>query len=100
MHSPPSSKDFFSSKKKKMEDDPARRPKRQCARAARAVTALPSVAHYVGYVEDNETPEQIMKKFETMEKVKDVTRRGARCDSCAFPSRSRRRSSFPLTQPH
>ena len=55
--------------------DEARRPKRQCARAARAVTALPSVAHYVGYVEDNETPEQIMKKFETMEKVK--TRRGA-----------------------
>jgi hypothetical protein len=64
-----------------MEDDPARRPKRQCARAARAVTALPSVAHYVGYVEDNETPEQIMKKFETMEKVRKKTSAGARCDS-------------------
>jgi len=25
---------------------------------------------YVGYVEDNETPEMIMKKFEALDKVK------------------------------
>jgi hypothetical protein len=32
-------------------------------------TAVPSAAHYVGYVEDDETPEMIMKKFEAMEHI-------------------------------
>ena len=43
-----------------------RRPKRSCARQT---FAGPSEAMYVGYVEDNETPEMIMKKFEALDKV-------------------------------
>lgn len=43
-----------------------RRPRRHCA--SRRVGA-PSAVHYVGYVEDDETPEMIMKKFEELEKV-------------------------------
>ena len=31
--------------------------------------AMPSATHYVGYVEEDETPEMIMKKFEELEKV-------------------------------
>ena len=30
---------------------------------------MPSAAHYVGYVEDEETPEMIMKKFEELERI-------------------------------
>ena len=41
------------------------RPKRNCAKQH----AKPSAVHYVGYVEDEETPEMIMKKFEELEKV-------------------------------
>lgn len=33
-------------------------------------TALPDASHYVGYVEDEETPEMIMKKFEELERIK------------------------------
>lgn len=43
-----------------------RRPKRRCASSK---SAMPSAIHYVGYVEEDETPEMIMKKFEEMEKV-------------------------------
>ena len=42
------------------------RPKRRCASSK---SAMPSAIHYVGYVEEDETPEMIMKKFEEMEKV-------------------------------
>lgn len=31
--------------------------------------AIPSATHYVGYVEDEETPEMIMKKFEELDRV-------------------------------
>ena len=48
-------------------DESGRRPKRSCARQT---FAGPSEALYVGYVEDNETPEMIMKKFEALDKVK------------------------------
>lgn len=47
-----------------------RRPRRNCA--ARK-TAAPSAVHYVGYVEDNETPEMIMKKFEELEKARKLS---------------------------
>jgi hypothetical protein len=30
---------------------------------------MPSAVHYVGYVEEDETPEMIMKKFEELERV-------------------------------
>jgi hypothetical protein len=43
-----------------------RRPKRRCV-ARKAL--VPSASHYVGYVEEDETPEMIMKKFEALEKV-------------------------------
>jgi hypothetical protein len=33
-------------------------------------TAVPDATHYVGYVEDEETPEMIMRKFEEMERIK------------------------------
>ena len=45
-----------------------RKPKRPKRR--RKGTAMPSAVHYVGYVEDEETPEMIMKKFEALEAVK------------------------------
>ena len=50
-----------------MDDGDAPRPKRQCAQ--RRSRALPSASHYVGYVEEDETPEMIMKKFEELERV-------------------------------
>ncbi|BDA48164.1 hypothetical protein COCOBI_11-4240 [Coccomyxa sp. Obi] len=43
-----------------------RRPRRRCASTK---AAMPSAIHYVGYVEEDETPEMIMKKFEELEKV-------------------------------
>ncbi len=30
---------------------------------------MPSAVHYVGYVEEDETPDMIMKKFEELDKV-------------------------------
>ncbi|KAK9867049.1 hypothetical protein WJX84_006607 [Apatococcus fuscideae] len=48
------------------EDDTTRRPKRRCARKQ---SVVPSAVHYVGYVEEDETPEMIMKKFEELERV-------------------------------
>eukprot|EP00195_Chlamydomonas_chlamydogama_P013459 CAMPEP_0202909298 /NCGR_PEP_ID=MMETSP1392-20130828/48939_1 /ASSEMBLY_ACC=CAM_ASM_000868 /TAXON_ID=225041 /ORGANISM="Chlamydomonas chlamydogama, Strain SAG 11-48b" /LENGTH=254 /DNA_ID=CAMNT_0049598997 /DNA_START=46 /DNA_END=807 /DNA_ORIENTATION=- len=51
--------------------DNERRPKRRCVQRKNAV---PSAVHYVGYVEDEETPEMIMKKFEEMERVVSAAR--------------------------
>jgi N6-adenosine-specific RNA methylase IME4 len=50
------------------EEPEVQRPKRRCARALRA--ELPSAVHYVGYVEDGETPEMIMAKFAELERIK------------------------------
>lgn len=44
------------------------RPKRRCSTRNKAAAA-PSAVHYVGYVEEDETPEAIMKKFEELDKV-------------------------------
>eukprot|EP00871_Galdieria_phlegrea_P001984 jgi/Galph1/2787/GphlegSOOS_G1478.1 len=41
------------------------RPKRRCQRSNRA----PDAAYYLGYVDDDETPEMIMKKFEALERL-------------------------------
>ncbi len=46
-----------------------RRPKRRCVAVKEHV---PSAIHYVGYVEDDETPEMIMKKFEELERIKQA----------------------------
>lgn len=46
-------------------------------------TAVPDATHYVGYVEDEETPEMIMKKFEEMEKIKAASRRPAHAAAAA-----------------
>jgi hypothetical protein len=45
----------------------AERPKR---RSVLRKNAVPDATHYVGYVEDEETPEMIMRKFEEMERIK------------------------------
>jgi hypothetical protein len=50
------------------EGSDGRRPKRRCTKTAQP-SHMPSAVHYVGYVEDDETPEMIMKKFEELEKV-------------------------------
>eukprot|EP00884_Botryococcus_braunii_P022634 jgi/Botrbrau1/9054/Bobra.0376s0028.1 len=54
------------------EGSDGRRPKRRCTKTAQP-SHMPSAVHYVGYVEDDETPEMIMKKFEELEKVKRMT---------------------------
>ncbi|KAL3145500.1 hypothetical protein ABBQ32_003324 [Trebouxia sp. C0010 RCD-2024] len=52
-----------------MEDgSAASRPKRRCSSRSKQ-SAAPSAVHYVGYVEEDETPEAIMKKFEELDKV-------------------------------
>ena len=48
-------------------DADSSRPKR---RRAASKNTVPSAVHYLGYVEEDETPEAIMKKFEELEKVK------------------------------
>ncbi len=49
------------------EDEGPSRPKR---RRAATRNTVPSAVHYLGYVEEDETPEAIMKKFEELEKVR------------------------------
>lgn len=44
------------------------RSKRRCVLRK---TAVPSSIHYVGYVEEEETPEMIMRKFEELERIMD-----------------------------
>lgn len=39
---------------------------------------VPSAIHYLGYVEEDETPEMIMKKFEEMERIKEAATSGER----------------------
>ena len=46
-----------------------RRPRRAAAKAAAANATQPSAMHYVGYVEEDETPEQSMAKFEQLGKI-------------------------------
>jgi len=52
------------------------RPKRKASESLRSRTSrgrsAPSSVHYVGYVQDDETPEMIMKKFEEMERIRAV----------------------------
>ena len=48
------------------EDTAGRRSKRRCVTTK---SAVPSAVHYVGYVEDDETPEMIMRKFDELNKV-------------------------------
>ena len=57
----------------------ADRPKRRAASRPK----LPSASHYVGYVDDSETPEMIAKKFEALERVQGRRRRRARARSGA-----------------
>lgn len=57
-------------------DEQAARPKRKASESLRARQgrgrSAPSSAHYVGYVQDEETPEMIMKKFEEMERIRSA----------------------------
>ena len=45
--------------------------RRKCARKA---GPPPSAVHYVGYVEDDETPESIARKFEELERIEAAAR--------------------------
>ena len=70
-----------------MSDEGGRRPRRAASKAAErtfqkaSVTAqVPSAMHYVGYVEEDETPEMIMAKFahlEQIQKEQDETKKAA-----------------------
>lgn len=53
-----------------MSEEGGRRPKRRCVTRR---DLIPSAVHYVGYVEDDETTEMIMKKFEALERVISTT---------------------------
>lgn len=59
-----------------------RRPKRRCVTRK---DLLPSAVHYVGYVEDAETPEMIMKKFEALERVMAAQAAAANAAPAAAP---------------
>jgi len=52
-----------------MTEDNVRRPKRRCASRNVHTSARPSAVHYVGYVEEDETPEMIMAKFQELERI-------------------------------
>jgi hypothetical protein len=67
-----------------------RRPRRAAAKNVNfyETHAAPSSSHYVGYVEEDETPEMIMKKFEQLERIQKETEAGtshslAGCPQCA-----------------
>ncbi len=48
--------------------------RRKCARKA---GPAPSAVHYVGYVEDDETPESIARKFEELERIEAAARQAS-----------------------
>ena len=59
-----------------MSDEGGRRPRRAASRAAErtlqkaaGTNLVPSAMHYVGYVEEDETPEMIMAKFAHLEQI-------------------------------
>ena len=53
-------------------DVPCRASKRR--KCARTAGPAPSAVHYVGYVEDDETPESIARKFEELERIEAAAR--------------------------
>ncbi len=55
-----------------MTEDNVRRPKRRCASRNVHTSAMPSAVHYVGYVEEDETPEMIMAKFQELERIQNA----------------------------
>jgi len=60
-----------------------RASKRQCARRSGAV---PSAVHYVGYVEDDETPASIARKFEELDRIQAASRATAGSAVSADPN--------------
>lgn len=52
-----------------------RSSKRRCA--SRRSDTVPSEVHYVGYVEDDETPQSIARKFEELERIQAAGRSAA-----------------------
>lgn len=67
-----------------MGDEPRRRPQRRSA--ANRTAAQPSAAHYVGYVEDEETPESIARKFEELERIQARLRVAAAANAAEHPA--------------
>ena len=73
------------------------RPKRRCAQ--RQPQNLPIASHYVGYVEEDETPEMIMKKFEELERV--MQRSSVPCNATtAKPCHARQLGTDCPPDPH
>jgi N6-adenosine-specific RNA methylase IME4 len=51
------------------QQDNKRRSSRRKTTSRYGTTTVPSAVHYVGYVEDDETPEMIMSKFQELEEI-------------------------------
>ena len=62
-----------------------RRSKRRCVTTK---SLVPSAVHYVGYVEDGETPEMIMKKFEELQRIQEAAQTRQRDDVGSGPAPS------------
>lgn len=63
-----------------------RQSKRRCPQ--RSVEQMPSAVHYVGYVEDDETPESIVRKFEELERIQAAARDATTQQANAAPLRA------------
>ena len=60
------------------EDDLAgRRATKRQRQCARKIGTAPSAVYYVGYVEDDETPASIARKFEELERIQAASRASA-----------------------
>lgn len=63
-----------------MAGDEPQRAKRRCARSSRNNASVPSAVHYVGYVEEDETPEMIMAKFAELERIQQAMKEAKKPD--------------------
>ena len=66
-----------------MTEDNVRRPKRRCASRNVHTSAMPSAVHYVGYVEEDETPEMIMAKFQELERIQKAVQEAKKDQAAA-----------------
>lgn len=74
------------------EAEEGRRPRRGCVQRR---TAMPSAVHYVGYVEDDETPEMIMKKFEELERVREQAKMEVKSHDADLPDDQQNKENVP-----
>ncbi|KAK3277794.1 hypothetical protein CYMTET_14222 [Cymbomonas tetramitiformis] len=70
------------------DSEDARPSRRRAAKKSARSGAAPSAVHYLGYVEDEESVEMIMKKFEALERIKTSSKQpaseeGANASACS-----------------